>query len=653
YNLEPLSEVYLHSPITTDLGKEGDFQNLPSSSHFQFDFGLAMASRDEAQQAVWVSHNFHTYFVLQEGADPKKLEAKFPQLMETYVGPQVKELLNFSMEEFAENGNRIKYNLEPLSEVYLHSPITTDLGKEGDFSNVILFGAIALFILLLACINFMNLSTARSANRAKEVGMRKVFGSLKGQLVIQFLMESVMLSLTAFLLAIAFAEAILPFFNQMADKSLQIPYTSAGFILAIVMGSGILGVLSGLYPAFYLSRFEPARVLKGKLATGASNSWIRKGLVVFQFATTIALLVSTFIVYQQMSFIQNKNLGFDKEQVVMIHDAWQLGDKVQTFKEELLSFPQVTHATASSYLPVSNTNRNNTVFWEEGKQDGESQILLQSWRVDHDYLSTLGMEIVQGRDFSIEMSTDSLGLILNEQAVRNFGLEEPLGARISTFDFLSSPQDPAIVTFTVIGVVKDFHFESLKEDITGLAFYIGRSTGYISARVNSSELGPTLAMMEEKWETFLPGQPFETSFLDERFSRMYAATIQQRDIFTAFATLAILVACLGLFALASFIAEQRQKEIGIRKVMGASISQIIILLNQDFAKLVIIALILAAAPTWYFMEQWLSNFQYRIDINVWVFLGAGLLALVIAIITVSSQSIRAAIMDPVDSIRDE
>ncbi|MEM7655252.1 MAG: ABC transporter permease [Bacteroidota bacterium] len=638
-----------------DVKVTGVIADIPPTSHFQGDMFLSMESRQEAKQTIWLSHNFHTYALLKEGADAEALEAKFPAMLEQYAGPQVKQFLNLSLSDWEESGNSIDYHMDALTDVYLRSQVLNDLGPEGDMNNVFIFGAIALFILLLACINFMNLSTARSSNRAREVGVRKVMGSLRSHLINQFLLESVMLSLLAMALALAFSAISLPFFNDLAEKQINFPWGEGGFYFLLLILGGIIGVLAGIYPAFFLSAFKPISVLKGSLSRGASSGWLRSGLVVLQFVASITLIISTIVVSQQLQYIQNKDIGFNKEQVLMVHDGWVLGDQIESFKNGLLNQPEIVSASISSFLPVSNSSRNNTVFWPEGRKDPESQILMQNWQVDHDYLSTMNMEMVAGRDFSREYSTDSSGMILNEAAARNFGLEpeEALGFRVSTFDDISEDGVASEATLTVIGVVKDFHFESMKQDITALCMFIGQSRGNVILRVQAEEMQPVLAKLESSWQEYAPGQPIDYSFLDERFTQMYASTLKLRSIFSVFAFLAIFVACLGLFALAAFMAEQRTKEIGIRKVLGASVSQIIQLLVKDFAVLVGIALLLAIPIAWWAMDQWLSVFQYRVQIQFWVFILAGTLALALAVLTVSSQSFRVANSNPARSLKDE
>ena len=637
----------------TDVKVTAVVEDLPQNSHFQFDFYRTLTGNEEAESTFWVSHNFATYFELAEGANVKDLEAKFPAMLERYAGPQVKQFLNMSMAEFEENGNRISYFTQPLLGIHLHSDFSFDFPGNGDIKYVYIFTAIAIFILLLACINFMNLSTARSANRAKEVGIRKVLGSQKSALISQFLVESTIVSFVAFLLAILFAELLIPVFNQMSGKELVIPYASSWFFPLFLTAALIIGILAGIYPAFFLSNFKPVSVLKGKASSGASGSTLRSILVVFQFTASIALIIGTIIVFQQMRFIQQKNLGFDKDQVILVEDTWVIGEQVRTFKEAVLNNPEFLSGTISGYYPVSGTNRNNTVFWPEGKLDKDHQILMQNWRVDQDYVKTLGLEIIEGRGFSKDFATDSQAMILNETAVRNFGFEDPIGQRIATFSNISNEDTASYDTRTVIGVVKDFHFESLKENISGLCLFMDYNPSMMAFKIKSQDAGIALDILKEKWSEFAPTQPFDYSFLDERFASMYDSTVRIQNIFGSFAILAILVACLGLFALASFLAEKRTKEIGIRKVLGANVKDIIFLLSKHFALLVSIAWVIASIIGWFSMNAWLDEFQYRVDLNFGIFILAGIIAMLIALVTVSSQSIKAATINPAISLKDE
>lgn len=630
--------------------------DLPANSHFGFQIFLSMEGLGESKDAVWLSHNFMTYLKLKPDADIAALEAKFPEMLSSLAGPQLQQFMGITIEEFQGQGNRINYHAQPLSEIYLHSS-DIDSGSEirsGDINYVYIFGIIALFILAIACINFMNLATARSAMRAKEVGIRKVLGSFRRQLIQQFLVESILLSVISVLLALLMAEVLMPVFNSLSGKSLVIPFSSFAFIGLMVIVSGLVGALAGIYPAFFLSGFQPVQVLKGKLFSREKSGWLRSSLVVFQFVASIFLIIGTVVVYQQLQFVQQKKLGYNKDQVVTLHDTYVLDKKVQAFKQELLSMSEIKHATVSGYLPVS-SSRNNSAFWPTGNRTQERTVVMENWQVDHDYVATMKMEIIAGRDFSINFPTDSQAVILNESAIRQFALiGDPLGQKVSDFSELDPETGEASTKdYTIVGIVKDFHYESLKENIGALGLFVGNSNGSISCRVDPANMEATLAEIEAKWSEFAPGQPFSYSFLDEQFTKLYGNEQRQGNIFAAFSFLAILVACLGLLGLASFTAERRAKEIGIRKVLGATVSHIVVMLSREFAWLVLIAFVIASVGGYFAMDYWLDDFAYRITMGPGIFLMAGFTALGIALLTVSYQSIRAAIADPIHSLRDE
>lgn len=649
----PIGQV-LTMDNRTDYQVSGVMRDLPPNTHFHFDFLLSMTTLDESRQPVWLSHNFQTYVLVQEGTSQAALEEKMQGMLDTYVGPQLQQMMNIDVEGFLEQGNYMRYYLQPLTDIHLGSNLMAEFEPNSDILYVYLFGAIAIFVLVIACINFMNLSTARSANRAREVGIRKVLGSFRSHLISQFLIESLIVCTLAFGLALLTAELSMPFFNSLSGKELSVPYGSWWLIPVLVTGIGLVGLLAGLYPAFFLSSFQPIAVLKGKLSGGARSSWLRGGLVVFQFFISIVLIVATLVVQRQLNFIQNKKVGFDREQMLIINDTYVMRDQVYAFKEELKQLPEVQNVTVTGFLPVEGYSNNNTAFWPEGKRDEDHQIIMSNWSVDHDYVNTLKMNVVEGRDFSLDFPTDSNAVILNETAVRNFGFENPIGERIQTFTgFPGDDGQMPVATYTVIGVVEDFHYESLREDIIALGLFIGRSRSLVNLRVDTDEWRETISKVEAKWEQFVPGQPMSYQFLDEQFDKMYAAEQRLGKIFSIFTGMAIVVACLGLFALAAYMAEQRRKEIGIRKVLGASMGNIIALLTREFSLLIVIALIPASLVAWYGMNQWLQAYTYRISITWDVFVVAGLAALLIAWLTVSYQAMRAARINPVESLRDE
>jgi putative ABC transport system permease protein len=635
----------------------GVFEDFPVNTHFKFDFVFSMEGLEEAKSDNWLGNNFNTYILLKEGAKPQDLEAKFPKIIDTYIGPQVKSLFggDFTMEKFAASGNKLAYTLMPVTDIHLHSDLTAELGANGDITYVYLFGAIALFILGIACINFMNLSTARSANRAKEVGVRKVLGSLRSHLIRQFLMESSLLSVFSFILAVGLAFVLIPAFNSMAGMSLNLPFDAPMFYIVLLGAATVIGLLAGLYPSMFLSAFKPVNVLKGKVALGMKSGAVRSSLVVLQFMISIFLVVGTITVQKQLAFIQNKKLGFRKDQVLVLHNIEILGSKQEALKNELLKSPRIKNVSTSGFLPIANWGRNNNSFWPEGTQPSQdNMITMESWRVDHDYVPTLDMKIVQGRNFSKEFLSDSTAVILNQTAVKRFGFKDPIGEKIQTFPYNNGKlETEKALTYTVVGVVEDFHFESLKENITPLSLILGQSGWSMPIRFQSADTKEVIDDVEATWKAVAPGQPFEYTFLDEAFGRMYSSEQRVGKVLGVFASLAIIIACLGLFALTSFTAEQRTKEIGIRKVMGASVSSIVLLLSKEFGKLIVIAFLLAAPLSWFAVDSWLENYTYKTEIGIFVYILAGLAAFLLAWITMGYQSIKAARSNPVTSLRSE
>ncbi|HMI78497.1 MAG TPA: ABC transporter permease [Ferruginibacter sp.] len=626
-------------------------KDMPRNSHFNFDMIFSMKNVNY-QWGNFLSHNFHTYIVLKKGADYREFEKNFSQFTAKYILAQAKQLMEISsMEEFEKSGNKLKYSLMPLTDIHLHSDLTGELGVNGNIQYVYIFSAIALFILLIACINFMNLSTARSANRAREVGIRKVLGTSRKELITQFLIESTVMAVISLILAVAVAYLILPTFNDIAGKSILLrDFFTGKAILFIILLPFIVGLLAGSYPAFFLSGFKPIQVLKGKLNMGSKSGGMRSGLVVFQFAISIFLIIGTIIIYKQINYIQHTKLGFNKDQVLIINGTDALGNNVDAFKNEVLQMPGVSSATMSGFLPV-NSSRNDNSFSKDPVMDAKNALSMQTWRVDYDYIKTLGMEMQKGRNFSKDFGSDSTAVILNEAAARVLGYDDPVGKKIYTS---TNPNDPAAQeSFSIIGVVKNFHYESLRDNIGPLCFFLGISSGATSFKVTAANIPTLLKQVESKWKTMAPGMPFSHRFMDDAFNNIYHEEMRVGKLAMIFSLLAIFIACLGLFGLATFMAEQRTKEIGIRKVLGANVAGIVQLLSKDFLKLVIIAFCLSVPLAWWGMNKWLQDFAYRVDISWWVFALAGLTALVIALITVSLQAIRAALANPVKSLRTE
>ncbi len=634
----------------------GIFEDMPDNSHFQFDIMISMKGLDESKSEMWISNNFHTYFVMANDSDPSHVLDKINDMFNKYAGQQVKQIMGFTMDEFEQQGNKAYFFLQPLGTIHLESDLVAEISPNGDIKYVYIFSAIAIFILILACVNFMNLSTARSADRAKEVGIRKVLGSYRIHLIRLFLSESVLISLISVVIGIALTQILLPSFNNLAGVTLHIPYSSPVFWTFIVGGGISIGLLAGIYPAFFLSSFRPIAILNGSLSKGSNSGLIRNILVIFQFSISIILIIGTIAVYNQLDYIQNKKLGYNKDQVIVVHDTYVLDNQIASFRNEMLENPIIKSGTISGFLPVSNSNRNNTSFFKKGQSAADNSINLQQWRVDHDYISTLGMHVIKGRDFSEDFPSDSSGIIINEKAAEVLGWEDPIGQEIQTYSSaqnVDSFNPEAVKTYRIIGVVENFHWESLKENIGSLCMILEKSTGKISFRFNSSDTKNVINAVELKWKEMVPDQPFQFSFLDDEFRIMYETEQKTGQLFSAFAILAIFIASLGLFALAAFTAEKRLKEIGIRKVLGASVYSIILMFSKDFGKLVLIAFIIASPIAWYVINLWLEGFAYKEVPGIWIYISSGLMSLFIAWLTVTYQSLKAAISNPVNSLRDE
>ncbi|MBN2246373.1 MAG: ABC transporter permease [Candidatus Aminicenantes bacterium] len=648
-NEEPIGKT-LKLDNRQDYNVTGVFEEIPDNTHFHFDILLSLESIEESRDPGWVSQNFQTYILLRPDADPATLEAKFPQMLEKYMWPQFAQVLGVNINDIQNNTDMwAKFYLQPLKSIHLHSNLLGELEPNSYIRYIYIFSAIALFILIIASINFMNLSTAKAAGRAKEVGLRKVLGSQRKQLILQYLIESTFLSLISMIFAVGIVLLALPAFNQLSGKSMEISSIFLqGMPVYLIMLAVLTGFFAGSYPAFFISAFQPIQVLRGKMKIGVKSGVMRSALVIFQFTASIILIIGTMIVFKQLRFIQNKNLGFNKEQVLILDNAYLLENQAKTFKDTMKNNSQFLNASISGYLPVP-SNRNNSAVFPEGERDNEHSTSFQNWIVDYDYLETMGMKLVEGRFFSKEFSTDNRAAVINQSVARQFNWPDPLGKRLGRI--ISQKGD--IELYTVIGVVEDFHFESLRENIGPLVMYLGESRGNMSLRLKTQDVSSAIGLLERKWKQFLPNQPFEYSFLDERFEQMYQSEQKIGKIFTVFASLAIFIGCLGLFGLAAFTAEQRTKEIGIRKVLGASSPRIIRLLLKEFVILVGIANLIAWPIAYLIMKRWLMDFAYRISPSVLIFITAGTLTLLVAILTVSFQAVKAALADPIRSLRYE
>lgn len=646
----------------TKIGKvTAVFENIPSTSHFHFNILIGMVGDWPVARAAlaqdFLTGDFNTYLLLKEGTDAKALEAKLPSFIQKYMGKAMTMALgnDFSLEKFEKDGNKYQATLMPLRDIHLHSNLIGELEPNGNIVYVYMFGTIAVLILLIACVNFMNLSTSRSGTRAKEVGVRKVMGSLRTHLVRLFLMESIMVTLFAFTVAMVLGWTLLPLFNELASKDLVIPFGNSWFFPVVIAAALVIGALAGLYPALFLSSVRPAAILKGNPIAGR-RSFLRNGMVVFQFAISILLIVGTITVNRQLGFIQNKRIGLDRSQIIIVKDGYALRPNPRAFKTEALKISSIERGTMSGFLPIDNPDaqRNTNATWREGQEPSpDNMVNLQCWGVDEDYIPTFGMNVVEGRNFSKNSPSDANAIILNQAAAAILNFEGgPVGKRISSF-VGSDTNKEEIRTFEIIGIVEDFHFSSMKEGIRPLAMVYGEADNAFSFKFEADQASATIEALRDTWERLAPGQPFNYSFLDEEFDKLYVSEQRLGKIFEVFSGLAIIIACIGLFALTAFTAEQRTKEIGIRKVLGASVPGIVVLLSKEFGKLLLIAFVISVPIAWYSVDWWLTSYSYKTDIGAWVYASAGIMIAAIAAVTMSFQSIKAALSNPVKSLRSE
>ena len=659
---ETMAEKYFNSTAVVgrlltadnkDLYKvTGVIKDIPRTSHFNFDFFISMSTLPDSRSDEWLRSDYNTYVLFRNAADHKKLEAALPAFLARYSGPQMQSELKMSTTAFEKSGSYFRLNLTPLTDIHLKSNRTGELGPNSTIQYVYIFSAIALFILLIACVNFMNLSTARSSNRAREVGVRKVLGSPRSYLVFQFLTESILVTLVAAIIAVIAAVALLPAFNQLSGKDIVINGQMLRWLVpAVAFIILLVGSLAGAYPALFLSAFQPINVLKGKLSGGFKGGGLRSVLVVLQFTISIFLIIGTLVVHNQLNYIQSKDLGFDRNQVLIVQNAFELNNQAQTFKQEVKQLPGVTDATLTSFLPTGN-NKNTSIFFKDASFDQKKALFPQTWIVDEDYIKTLDMKMVAGRSFSGQMLSDSSGIIINEAAARFLGLGDPLNKPLYRSNGgkqeLSNSK-----AYHIIGVVKDFNFSSLRDVVSPMVLIMGQDNGALSIRMNGRDIPALLTQIKEKWSGLSPNVQMSFSFMDQDFDAIYRTEQRAGTVLVVFTTLAIIIACLGLFGLAAYAAEQRTKEIGIRKVLGASVSAITAMLSFDFIKLVAIAILIALPAGWYFMNKWLQDFAYRVHIQWWVLALAGFVAIVIAFITIGYQSVKAALSNPVNSLKVE
>ncbi|MGD8780195.1 MAG: ABC transporter permease [Ignavibacteria bacterium] len=641
----------LDKTLRTIDGKEffvtGVVENLSQNSHFDIDFLASIYSNQVHKDEEWLSNSVHTYIMLPENYDYKILGSRFPAFVEKYAGPSIKQGMGADYQQFTEAGNRFMYFLQPLLSIHFTPNIYNQFKESGDINTVYIFAAIAVFILIIACVNFINLSTARSIKRANEVGVRKVLGSSKSHLVKQFLIESVIISFISILISVILVEVFNPFINSLTGKEISIGYLEEIYVLpGLFLFSVFIGLLAGSYPAILLSSFNPISVLKGKVFKGSTGSRLRKGLVVFQFVITIVLFTGTFVIYNQMEFMKNKNLGYEKEQVLVIQNANELGDSQEAFKKEMQRSSEVFNAAYSNCLPLYRLELG--VYNKLGEDKRNYSFITIA--ADYDFIDTYKFNVKDGRKFDEKFGNERNSIILNETAARELGYKDPVNQKLVV---LSDENEET--QLNIIGMLEDFHLTSLHEKIrpTALLLRDSAEVRFFSIKLSTANIQGTVDFIKEKWKEFVPGKPIEYSFFDEHFDDSYEAELQSSKLFTSFSVLAIFIACLGLFGLTTFTAEQRTKEIGIRKVLGSSAAQIFILLSKEFIKWVVAANLVAWPVSYYLMNNWLQNFAYRTEIGYFVFIYSAVVSFVVALITVSFQSLKAAFANPVNSLKYE
>ena len=614
----------------------------PATSHFDFNLLISSSSFDRLKEEVWLSNWMFSYFKLKPGASVKGVEEKFPSLVVKYVGPEMERLMGISMSQMGEGGGDYGFFATKITDIHFDSETANSILPGGNIMHVYIFSAIGIFILIIACINFMNLTTARSAGRAKEVGLRKTLGSFRRQLIAQFLAESLIYSLVAVVLAVIACYSLLPSFNVLSGKELKMEmFFGPEFAIGVASLIILVGVVAGSYPAFYLTSFNAVEVLKGKVRAGMKSKGVRSTLVVFQFFVSILLIIFTFVIYEQIQFMHEKNIGLDKQNVLIIQNVRRLENNAEAFRNKIEQQNGVLESsfTNNTFPGVNNT----TVFRSAGS---EQDHIMGNYYADYNHVDVLKLELAEGRNFSKDFPSDTAALIINEAAAREFGFDNAVGEEIIY------TSDARAERLKIIGVVKNFNFESFKTGVRPISIRLTTNANNILVRYQGSAT-EVVENVSKVWKETDPNQPFEYSFLDQEFDSLFRAEQRMGVISTIFSGLAIFIACLGLFALAAFTAEQRTKEIGIRKALGASTFNLVYILSKEFTILVTVAFLPAAVCAWYFANEWLAGFAHRIDIDPVVFILSGVGAIVVAWLTVGYQAVKAAATNPVKSLRYE
>jgi putative ABC transport system permease protein len=642
-NENPIGKILLRGSEKKATEVTAVIADAPANSHIQFDMILSGQSWNYMKDGNWTSNNLYTYFRIHPDADINKVKKQLDVMCEKNMGAELEKFLGMTFKEFRAKGNDVGLKTQPMLDIHLRSELSEEMVPGGNIQYVYIFIVIAAFIILIACINFMNLSTARSANRAKEVGVRKTIGAFRSRLIAQFIAESMIYSFISTILALAAMAMLIIPFNELAGKSLTLDlFLNPFFIASIIAFTFLVGLIAGSYPAFYLTSFKPVDVLKGKVRAGFKNSTLRNTLVVAQFTISIALIIGSLVVYKQLTYMQEKDLGFKKENVIQLLHTWSLEKNAKAFKNELAQHPEFAAASYTNQTPPN-------ITWSNAFRKGgsEQDYLLNVYQADHDQVTVMGFEMVQGRFFSRDFKSDTAAVVLNETAYKLMGFTQMEGSTVINYG--SDKQYP----MSIIGVVKDFNFETLRNDVKPMAFLLGgEPNGSIAIRLAKGNTVEQLHLLESIWKKY-SSDPFEYSFIDENYDALFRGEQRMSRIILIFTILTIVIASLGLFGLATYVAEQRAKEISIRKVMGASATQMLVLLSKDFTILISIAFVIAAPLGWYFMNSWLEGFAYHVGIDASIIIIAGVTAMAIALITISFQSVRAARENPVKALKME
>jgi putative ABC transport system permease protein len=647
-NEDPIDKAIKIGNDTARYIISGIMSDVPGNSHFEASILTSFMTNPRSQSPIWLSNSFSTYLLLKPNSSYITVDEKIPAMLEKYVGPEVQRFMGISIEDFMAQGNKYRFFLQNLKDIHLDPSIQQEFKPASDPKYLWIFGSISILIILIAAINFMNLATAQATRRAKEVGIKKVAGSTRGMLISQFLSESFILSFVSLVIALIIIRLTLPYFNNLLGVRLSLNLFSRWYnIPVLLLFTLLVGFLAGSYPSMFLSSFNPTDVLKGGVKGSTHNGRIRRVLVVFQFAVSILLITGTLIMYRQIFFMLNKDVGFNKEQMLVINSAQALQTRVDAFKEEVKKIPGVINIASSTAVPGRNNNLNG--YGIEGRKD-ESFLLQTSW-VDYDYIDTYGMTIVKGRNFDKSFTSDKDACIINESAAKNFGITDITNTR-----FLL-PQDSGNYRhLQVIGIVKNFNFESLRNPIQPYIFnYKGDNNywGYITVKLSAQNYQQAIPEIEKKWKEFTSNDPLQYYFVDEDFEQMYIQEKQNAQMAVIFSILAVLIAALGLFGLTSFTVEQRTKEIGVRKAMGSSVAGIYYVISREIIILVSISALIAWPLIYYIANRWLENFYFRISPGTFSFLAGLAIALSVATLTISFRILKAAGVNPAQSLKYE